>query len=175
MMWRRSLLAVGIVLLAAILLQPLWLAPLVGYRLTQSAGRPVLFDRMWLSLSSSLQPVVQWRGIRIDNAPWADSRRPFAALASATAVISWRSIEQRRPVIELEWRTAVGLAETYDAVRIRGAPPIDLVIHSGIHGDQAAATLVTHAIPAVGDLRPGLRTVLDLPVLRYQAWPGLHG
>jgi uncharacterized protein involved in outer membrane biogenesis len=56
---------------------------------------------MWVGLSSSLQPVVQWRGVRIDNAPWTDSRRPFAALASATAVLSWRSIDQRRPVIEL--------------------------------------------------------------------------
>jgi AsmA family protein len=101
MMWRRWLLAIGVLLLAAILLQPLWLAPLVGRQLTQSSGRAVHFDRMWLSLSSALQPVVQWRGIRIDNAPCADSRRPFAALASATAVISWRSIEQRRPVIEL--------------------------------------------------------------------------
>jgi AsmA family protein len=100
-MWRRWLLAFGLVLLTGLLLQPLWLAPLVGRHLTHSSGRPVHFDRMWVSLSSSLQPVVQWRGVRIDNVPWADSRRPFAALASATAVLSWRSIEQRRPVIEL--------------------------------------------------------------------------
>jgi len=101
MTWRRWLLAIGVLLLAVILLQPLWLAPLVGRHLTQSAGRPVHFDRMWISLSSSLQPVVHWRGVRIDNAPWADSTRPFAALASATAVFSWRSIEQHRPVIAL--------------------------------------------------------------------------
>ena len=78
--WRRLLLAIGLLLLAAIVLQPLWLAPLVGRHLSHSAGRPVHFDRMWVSLSSSLQPVVQLRGVRIDNAPWADSRRPFAAL-----------------------------------------------------------------------------------------------
>ena len=101
MTWRRSLLAIGILLLAAMLLQPLWLAPLVGSQLTQSSGRSVHFDRMWVSVSGSLQPVVQWRGVRIDNAPWADSGRPFAALASATAVVSWQSIAQRRPVIEL--------------------------------------------------------------------------
>ena len=56
---------------------------------------------MWIGLSSSLQPVVQWRGVRIDNAPWADSPGPFAALASAAAVFSWQSLSQRRPVIEL--------------------------------------------------------------------------
>jgi len=51
--------------------------------------------------STSLEPVVQLRGIRIDNAPWADSARPFARLASAVAVVSWRSVAQRRPVIAL--------------------------------------------------------------------------
>ena len=33
------------------------------------------------ALTALFQPVVQWRGVRIDNAPWADSRRPFATLA----------------------------------------------------------------------------------------------
>jgi uncharacterized protein involved in outer membrane biogenesis len=101
MMLRRSLLAIGVLLLAVILLQPVWLAPLIGHQLSQSAGRPVHFDRMWVGLSTALQPVVQWRGVRIDNAPWADSTRPFAALASAVAVVSWQSLAQRRPVIAL--------------------------------------------------------------------------
>jgi uncharacterized protein involved in outer membrane biogenesis len=100
-MLRRSLLAIGALLLATVLLQPFWLAPLVGRQLSHSSGRPVHFDRMWIGLSSSLQPVVQWRGVRIDNAPWADSPGPFAALASAAAVLSWQSLPQRRPVIEL--------------------------------------------------------------------------
>lgn len=89
------------VLLLALLLQPWWLAPLVAHRLSASSGRAVHFDSMWVSVSPSLEPVVELRGVRIDNAPWADSRRPFAALASATAVFSWRSIEERRPVIAL--------------------------------------------------------------------------
>jgi 4-hydroxy-tetrahydrodipicolinate reductase len=98
---------------------------------------------------------------------WVQTAHVSVAPGQVAGIHQWaQGIAHRRPVIELEWRTAVGLAETYDAVRIRGVPPIDLVIHGGIHGDQAAATLVTHAIPAVVDLKPGLRTVLDLPVRR---------
>ncbi len=68
-------------LFAGVALQLIWLAPLwSGSSLSaRSIGN---FDRMSIGLTTSLAPVVQWRGVRIDNAPWADSRRPFAALAA---------------------------------------------------------------------------------------------
>ena len=75
---------------------------------------------------------------------------------------------RRREVIALDWRTAVGMSDTHDAITIDGTPPVDLVIKGGIHGDQAAAALVLHAIPIVTTLRPGLRTVLDVPALHYR-------
>ncbi|HEY3634797.1 MAG TPA: AsmA family protein, partial [Caldimonas sp.] len=89
------------VALLVLVLQPWWLAPLVAHQLSASSRRAVRIDAMWLSLSASFQPVVQLRGVRIDNAPWADSPRPFAALASVSAVFSWRSLDERRPVIAL--------------------------------------------------------------------------
>jgi hypothetical protein len=73
----------------------------------------------------------------------------------------------RREVLHLDWRTAVGMPDTHDAIMINGVPPIDVLIQGGIHGDQATAALVMHAVPAVMMLRPGLRTVLDLPVLHF--------
>jgi 4-hydroxy-tetrahydrodipicolinate reductase len=76
---------------------------------------------------------------------------------------------KRRPMLELEWRTAVGLGESYDAVQIEGTPPIDMLIRGGIHGDLAAATLVARAVPLVVEARTGLRTVLDLPIVHYRA------
>jgi AsmA family protein len=97
----RVLAATGVLLLAGVALQPIWMAPLVARELSERAGRSVHFDRMWIGLTTSLEPVLQLRGVRIDNAPWADSRRPFAALAAAAAVISWRSLVQQRPVIAL--------------------------------------------------------------------------
>ncbi len=85
----------------ALLLQPWWLAPLMSHKLSASAKRDVRFGSMWVTLTAALQPVVHMRDVRIDNAPWADSRRPFAALAAVTAVFSWSSVRERRPVIAL--------------------------------------------------------------------------
>ena len=101
---RALLKAVGTLaalLLLALLSQPWWLAPLAGHLLSSSARRPVHFDSMWVSLASTLAPAVHFRGIRIDNAPWADASRPFAVLGEADAVFSWRSVRERRPVIAL--------------------------------------------------------------------------
>jgi uncharacterized protein involved in outer membrane biogenesis len=97
----RALAVAAAVIVGALVLQPWWLAPVVAKRLSTSSGRTVHLDRMWVRLSASLAPVVELRGIRVDNAPWAETKRPFAALASATAVFSWRSLEERRPVIAL--------------------------------------------------------------------------
>jgi AsmA family protein len=85
----------------ALLLQPWWLAPLMSRKLSASAQRAVRFDSMWVTFTAALQPVVHLRGVRIENAPWADSRRPFAALGAVTAVFSWASVREQRPVIAL--------------------------------------------------------------------------
>ncbi len=87
-----------------------------------------------------------------------------------------RGYARSREVINLDWRTAVGLEDTQDAIMIAGTPPIDVIIRGGIHGDQATAALVTRAVAAVMRLAPGLRTVLDLPVLHYSPpYIGLQG
>jgi hypothetical protein len=76
-----------------------------------------------------------------------------------------------RDAIALTWQTAVGMSETHDAIGVDGTPPIDLVIRNGLHGDQAAAALILHAIPRVLAAPPGLTTVLELPPLHYQPRP----
>jgi hypothetical protein len=45
------------------------------------------------------------------------------------------------------------------------------MIHGGLHGDQAAAALLLHAIPRVLAAPPGLATVLALPPIHYQPRP----
>lgn len=76
-----------------------------------------------------------------------------------------------REVLNLTWQTAVGAQDTYDAIHIDATPPVDLVIHGGLHGDQAAAALLLHAIPRVLAAPPGLTTVLALPPIHYQPRP----
>jgi len=98
---RRGLAGFAALVVVTLLLQPWWLAPLVSHHLSASARRPVHFDSMWVALNGALQPVLHMRGVRIDNAPWADSRRPLAALGAAAAVFSWQSLRERRPVIAL--------------------------------------------------------------------------
>ena len=97
----RGLAVIAALVVLALLLQPWWLAPLMSHRLSASAQREVHFDSMWVTLTGALRPAVHFRGVRIENAPWADRSRPFAALESATAEFTWRSVRERRPVIEL--------------------------------------------------------------------------
>ena len=101
-------------------------------------------------------------------------RTPYVSVApgQVAGIHQWaEGVAERRSVIELDWRTAVGMQQTYDAVQIDGVPPIDMLIRGGIHGDLAAATLVMRAVPTVVGARPGLRTVLDLPILHYHTRP----
>ncbi len=74
-----------------------------------------------------------------------------------------------RDAIVLEWQTAVGTSETYDAIKIEGNPPINLRIEGGLHGDQSAAAMVLHAIQPTVAARCGLLTVRDIPPIVYQA------
>ncbi|HZB96233.1 MAG TPA: hypothetical protein VE268_09745 [Herpetosiphonaceae bacterium] len=101
-------------------------------------------------------------------------RTPYVSVApgQVAGVHQWaQGTAERRIVVELDWRTAVGMQETHDAVHIDGIPPIDMVIRGGIHGDLATATLVMRAVPLIMSVRPGLRTVLDLPILHYHGRP----
>lgn len=77
-----------------------------------------------------------------------------------------------REVLTLTWQTVVGaLVDTHDAITIDATPPVHVVIRGGLHGDQAAAALLLHAIPRVLAAPPGLTTVLALPPIHYQPRP----
>lgn len=66
---------------------------------------------------------------------------------------------------------AIYAVDTHDAIVVDGTPHINMVLHGGLHGDQAAAALVLHAIPRVLAASPGLKTVLELPPIHYQPRP----
>lgn len=76
-----------------------------------------------------------------------------------------------RDVLALSWEQAVGGGATEDRINIEGTPPVDLIIQGGLHGEQAAAALILHAIPRVLAAPPGLTTVLSLPPIHYQPRP----
>ena len=71
-------------------------------------------------------------------------------------------------VIEAVVQMSAGADDPRDEIEIDGVPPVHLVIKGGIAGDQATAGVILNAVPLVIESRPGLVTMLDLPVLRGQ-------
>jgi 4-hydroxy-tetrahydrodipicolinate reductase len=59
----------------------------------------------------------------------------------------------------------VGAKDPRDSIRIEGVPPIDLTIRGGVQGDQATAAIVVNSIPNVVAASPGLKTMIDLPIV----------
>jgi len=177
---RRGLAAVGALVVLALLLHPWWLAAVMSHRLSASAQRPVHFDAMWVTLTRALQPAVNFRGVRVDNAAWAGRGRPFAALDSATAVFSWLSLRERRPVIallvlrqgevDLE-RRADGLRNwrlsdpedrgpgRFKVLAIRGENATVRFVHEGLDLDLEAKASVNDVAAGADDSNPAAGTL----------------
>jgi 4-hydroxy-tetrahydrodipicolinate reductase len=69
----------------------------------------------------------------------------------------------KKLVIKLHFRAAVGEKESFDSVEIAGIPSIRSIIPGGVNGDIATCAIVINAVRAIGGVRPGLKTMLDLP------------
>ena len=66
-------------------------------------------------------------------------------------------------LVVLDLRMYLGAQNPHDSILIDGVPPIDLLIRGGVHGDRATPAIVANALPKFAGLKPGLRTMLDLP------------
>jgi len=156
------------------------------------AGLDPLAFRDWLrqrttphvGLDQSLHMIADALGIELDRVAQAAepiisdgwARTPYVTVAPGQVAgihQTARGYAGRSEVLLLDWRTALGMPDTHDAVLIDGTPPIDVLIRGGIHGDEATAALVVRAVIALPRAAPGLRTMLDLPPLHYHS-PWLH-
>ncbi len=72
-----------------------------------------------------------------------------------------------KPVITLHMEAYLGAPESYDAVRVKGSPNINSRITGGVHGDVATASMVVNSIPLVLEVKPGLHTMLDMPLPHF--------
>lgn len=52
----------------------------------------------------------------------------------------------------------------FDVVEVKGEPNIKLRFEKGVFGDSATVALTVHAVERVGRARPGLITILELPL-----------
>jgi len=79
-------------------------------------------------------------------------------------------ISHGRKVLDLDLQMYLGAPEPQDSVEIDGEPPIKMIIHGGVAGDIATVASLVNAIPLILNVSPGLKTMLDMPILRaFQA------
>jgi 4-hydroxy-tetrahydrodipicolinate reductase len=69
-----------------------------------------------------------------------------------------------RERITLIFRAAIGEPDPRDAILVDGDPPVDLVIRNGLHGDVATSAVVLNSIRSLLAARPGLHTMITLPL-----------
>jgi 4-hydroxy-tetrahydrodipicolinate reductase len=72
--------------------------------------------------------------------------------------------------VRMELKMYLGAPRPRDAVMIEGTPPLETEVASGIPGDGATVAVAVSCAALVRDLRPGLRTMLDVPLR-----PPAHG
>ncbi|HZR31370.1 MAG TPA: hypothetical protein VFA76_05915 [Terriglobales bacterium] len=66
--------------------------------------------------------------------------------------------------VYLELQMYLKAPEPVDAIEIFGVPDLKLSIPGGIHGDLATAAIAVNCIPALLEVKPGLRTSRDIPM-----------
>lgn len=70
------------------------------------------------------------------------------------------------PLLTLDLKMYVGAEKSFDAVEVKGTPPIDLRFRGGIFGDTATVGMLINTVPLATQARPGLQTMAELPVPR---------
>jgi len=70
-----------------------------------------------------------------------------------------------REIVRLDLEMSVAAPDPHDRVVIDGDPPLDVLVRGGTHGDRGTVGTTVSAIPAVVTASPGLKTVLDLPLI----------
>lgn len=70
----------------------------------------------------------------------------------------------KEKAITLEFISHANVKRSYDAISIRGVPNIRQKIMGGIHGDIGTIAMAVNAIPKVINAKPGLVTMIDLPI-----------
>jgi len=75
-------------------------------------------------------------------------------------------------LVVLDLRMYVGAPHPHDSILIDGIPPVDNTIKGGVHGDEATPAIIVNCVPKIPKLKPGLRTMIDLPPIPPS--PGFH-
>jgi uncharacterized protein YhdP len=78
-----------------------WLRPAIRHYVASHSGRQLEIGDLQVHFRHGLDPTIEVRDVRIDNAPWAERRgQPFLRAGYVAATISWRSLGSGMTVIE---------------------------------------------------------------------------
>jgi len=152
----------------------------IGAGLTQLQFRDHIADssKRHVGLTESIQMLASSIGWKLDRIEekiepvladeWVRAAHITVAPGQVTGLRQVaRGIVGGQETLTLDWQTYVGAHETYDSIEIEGQPQIKLRIPGGLHGDQAAAALVLHALQTTVTSVPGLITVTEIPPVHY--------
>ena len=78
-----------------------WCRPLIRHYVMSHSGRSIEFDDLKVRLRDGLDPMIEFRGLTIQNAPWAASKAPFIHAGRIAAIVSWRSLGSDMTVVNL--------------------------------------------------------------------------
>lgn len=67
--------------------------------------------------------------------------------------------------ITLRFRASVGEKDPKDSIEIRGVPHLVSAVEGGVNGDIATGAIIINAISRIVDAKPGLRTMIDIPIV----------
>lgn len=96
----RILLGVGLaVAFALALFDWNWLRPSLERHLAEKSQRTVRIADLAVELGLSLEPTVRLRGVYIENAPWADTKRPLAVAGEASFTLALKSLWDEKLVV----------------------------------------------------------------------------
>lgn len=107
-------------------------------------------------VEEELKPVVSEKSLELDDITVKEGD-----IAGVRQVA--RGFCKGEEVILLDFKAAVGLEESFDAVKIAGEPGFSSKVAGGINGDIATSAIVVNAIRSVMKSEPGLKTMLDIP------------
>ena len=82
-----------------------------------------------------------------------------------------RGTSNGKEYVNLKLEMYLGAPDSIDTVTVKGTPELTLQIPGGIHGDLATAAITVNCIPALFEMRPGLRTSKDTPMCFF---PGVE-
>jgi len=112
-------------------------------------------------ISESIEPVVADR--RVESGHVTVEPGDVAGIKQVA-----RGVADGRERITLDLRMYVGAPDPHDRVSFEGRPAVDVTVEGGYHGDVATTALIRNVAPRVREARPGLLTMLDVELPRYE-------